>query len=191
MYDDFYKTDFGKFALKKEAEYIIKEMKGTVLSIGCGTGMIEREIEKSGQIKIIGLEKDDEMLKIARKRITAIKGDAAWLPFANEKFDGVIFITSLEFIDDYKKAIEEAYRVLKKNGKFIAMLLNTHSKYFKEKKGKGGYISKNIKHERIKDIEKEAKKYFELSHEFFLCMNMKNDCNKDEKTLYVINGRKR
>ena len=191
MYDDFYKTDFGKFALKKEAEYIVKEVKGIVLSIGCGTGIIEREIEKRGKIKIIGLEKDNEMLKIARKRITAIKGDAAWLPFANEKFDGVIFITSLEFMDDYKKAIREAYRVLKKNGKFIAMLLNMQSIYFKERRKKGGYISKNIKHERIEEIEKEAKKYFELNNELFLCMNMKNDCKDSEKTLYVINGRKR
>ena len=191
MYDDFYKTKFGKFSLEREAEYIAKEAKGTVLSIGCGTGVIENMAEKIGKIKIIGIEKDDEMLEIARKRIVAIKGDAAWLPFANEKFDAIIFITSLEFIEDYKKAIEEAYRVLKKDGKFIALLLNTDSKYFKERQKKKGYISKNLRHRNIKKIEKEAKKYFKIVHEYFLCMNMKEECKNDEKALYAIRGRKK
>ncbi len=190
MYDDFYGTKFGKFVLKMEAEYIAREAKGSILSIGCGTGIIEREIERKGGIKIIGIEKDEEMLDIARKRIIAIKGDATWLPFANAVFDAVIFITSLEFIQDYKKAMKEAYRVLKKDGKFIALMLNTNSKYFKERKRKGGYISKNLKHKNIKRIEREAEKYFKLGHEYFLCMNMKEECKNYEKVLYVMKGRK-
>jgi len=185
-YDDFYKSKFGKFALKKEAEYISKRISGIALSVGCGTGIIEREIEKAG-IKVICIEKDDEMLKIARRRIKAIKGDAAWLPFRNERFDAVFFITSLEFIRNYKKAIREAYRVLKSKGKFIAMLLNTESTYFKEKIGKG-YISKNIVHLDIKKIEKEAKKYFDLKTHYFLCYNMKRNCKNLEKALYVMEG---
>jgi len=186
-YEEFYRTDFGKYVLEKEAEYVVKEMHGTILSVGCGTGIIERELEKSGKVEIIGIDMDDDMLQIARKRITAIKGNAAWLPFASRRFDGVIFITSLEFIEEYRKAIREGYRVLKNEGKILAMMLNTKSKYFNEKERKGGYISRNLKNSTFK-IEKQIEKYFEIEREYFLCTNMEESCDDDEKALYILKG---
>lgn len=190
-YEDFYKSDFGKYALRKEAEYVTNLIKnGNVLSIGCGTGIIEKEIKKMAEINIMCIEKDDNMIEKAKKNLLAINGKAENLPFYNKRFDGIIFITSLEFINDYKKAIIEAARVLKDNGIFIAMMLNTNSKYFKEGYKKGGYIQKNIRHIDIKKIEKEARIFFDLSHEYFLCMNMKENCKKEEKALYVIKGKK-
>jgi len=190
MYEDFYSSPFGKFALEEEAKYIANIVEGKALSIGCGTGIIEHEIMKLKSVDIICIEKNEEMLEMARKRIRAIEGDATWLPFSNERFDAVFFITSLEFIEDYKEAIKEAARVLKKDGIMVAMLLNTESRYFKEKEKKGGYISKNIKNKDIKKIEREIKKYFDARGEYFLCINMKKRCRKEEKALYVIKGKK-
>ena len=192
MYEEFYESEFGKYALKKEAEYVANEIKDAkdILSIGCGTGIIEKEIERIANVEIICIEKEKEMLERARKNIIAIEGNAENLPFHNERFDAIIFITSLEFINDYKKAIKEGARVLRKKGIFIALMLNTNSKYFEGRYKKGGYITKNIRHIDIKKIEKYAKKFFDLSHEYFLCIDMKEECKNKEKVIYAIKGTK-
>jgi len=188
VYEDFYKSDFGKYALENEAKYVANLIKNDALSIGCGTGLIEKEIKKMTEINIMCIEKDENMIEKAKKNLIAINGKAENLPFHNKRFDAIIFITSLEFIDDYKKAIKEAARVLKNNGIFIAIMLNTNSKYFKERYKKGGYIKRNIQHLETKKIEKEAEKFFKIEHEYILCMNMKENCKNEEKALYVIKG---
>ena len=120
-YDDFFFSPLGKKILEAEANHA----EGIALSIGCGTGIIEEKVEKISKAEIIGIEIDDEMLSIAKGRISIIKANAMALPFKNSSIDTIIFVTSLEFIEDYKKAIDEAYRVLKKGGKLVAILLNT------------------------------------------------------------------
>ncbi len=161
-YDNFFFSPLGKRIMKVEAKFITKHIKGVSLSIGCGTGIIEKEIEKTANAKIIGIEIDDGMLSIAKERIDVIKANAMALPFKNSSIDTIFFIASLEFIYDYKKAIDEAYRVLKNDGKLMAILLNTSSSYFKQRYEKGGYIRKNIKHLDISAIFKYMKRYFML-----------------------------
>ena len=161
-YDDFFSSPLGKKILEVEAKFIANHAKGIALSIGCGTGIIEERIKEISNAEIIGIEIDDEMLLIAKERINIIKANAMALPFKNSSIDTVIFITSLEFIEDYKKAIDEAYRVLKKGGKLVAILLNTSSPYFKQRYEKGGYIRKNIKHLDIDAILNFMKMHFKL-----------------------------
>ena len=143
-YNDFFSSSLGKKILEEEASYVIKHAKNIALSIGCGTGIIEERIEEISNVKIIGVEIDDKMINEAKKRIDVIKANAMALPFKNASFDTIIFITSLEFIEDYAKAIDEAYRVLKGRGKIIAIMLNTFSSYFKQRYKRGGYIKRNI-----------------------------------------------
>lgn len=152
-YDEFFSTPLGKKIIEKEAKYVVENLDGKMaVSIGCGTGIIEKRIMELREIEIIGVEINDEMIEMAEKRLNVIKADAKSLPFKNSVFDSAIFITSLEFIDDYKEAINEAYRVLREGGEIISILLNTSSPYFKKRYERNGYIRRNIKHLDIGNI---------------------------------------
>ena len=165
-YDEFFSTPLGKKILEEEARYVAKNLEGEIaVSIGCGTGIIERRIMEIKKVEIVGVELDDEMIKMASKRIEVIKADATALPFKNASFDNAIFITSLEFIEDYRKTIDEAYRILKKEGKIVVILLNTSSSYFKERYERGGYIKRNIKHLDVNKIEEYIRKRFSVEKE--------------------------
>jgi len=161
-YDDFFNTGIGKEILEKEAEYVAENIEGTAASIGCGTGIIEERIMEIGRMKIIGIDVDDEMLYFARKRIDVIKADSSLIPLKDSSVDGVIFITSLEFMDDYRKSIEEAERILKRNGRIVAIILNTSSSYFKSMYQKKGYLWKNIKHINVGKIEEYLMEKFDI-----------------------------
>ncbi len=187
-YEDFYKTGFGKFVLLNEAGFVSRRMHGRLLSVGCGTGIIEEEIRKKGN-EVICLEPSPEIIEYARKRIDVVEGYAEKMPFKEHSFDGVFFITSLEFVDDYRKAIEESYRVMKKNGILIIMMLNFSSNYFKKAYEKDGYIRKNIKHVDKEAITNYVRKFFYVNTSFFMCEDMNNECDAENKLLYVIEGR--
>ena len=101
-----------------------------VLDIGCGTGVLTRMIadrldpEKSGIS--IGIDAAAGMIQVARKKRgnTACKFEtvaAENLPFESGSFDSVV--SSLFFhhvpMDLKEKALSEAYRVLKPEGRLI------------------------------------------------------------------------
>ena len=95
------------------------DMKGkTVLDIGCGGGRTLVAIRELGG-KPIGLEIDENLAWIAQKRT----GEKVWtasaldIPKPKETFDVVICSSVAHHTPDPQKAIDEAYRVLKKGGK--------------------------------------------------------------------------
>jgi ubiquinone/menaquinone biosynthesis C-methylase UbiE len=61
-------------------------------------------------------------------KITLIHGDATSLPFLDSKFDAFWSVQTLQHIPNFKLAITESHRVLKRNGIFINYTLN--SNYF-------------------------------------------------------------
>ena len=76
------------------------------------------------------------MREIARNRgINVLAGVAEDLPFGDDKFDLVLMVTTVCFLDDTHKAFREAYRVLANGGFFIAGIVDRNSligqKYFK------------------------------------------------------------
>ncbi len=194
-YSDFYKTEFGKNILEKELEYVLKELKDRrdVLSVGCGPAFLENEFAQlAPHLKIVGLDISKEMLDEVSNSMFIVLGDAENMGFKNCSFDALLYVTSLEFIEDYKKAVKEAFRVLKLGGKVIVLMLNPESHYFqKEYNDKGSYIRKNIKHIDIEELERFLSHYFSLKTEYYL--GIKNESifdSKDPKlaSLYVIKG---
>ena len=96
---------------------------GRGLEVGVGTG---RFAEPLG-IKI-GLEPSVRMREIARNRgIKVLAGVAENLPFGDDKFDFVLMVTTVCFLDDIHKAFREAYRVLVNGGFFIAGIVDRNS----------------------------------------------------------------
>ena len=194
-YSDFYKTEFGKNILEKELEYVLKELKDRrdVLSVGCGPAFLENELAQLNlHLNVIGLDISKEMIEDAPNSIHVALGDAENMGFKNGSFDALLYVTSLEFIVDYKKVVKEAFRVLKLGGKVIVLMLNPKSHYFqKEYNDKGSYIRKNIKHIDIEELERFLSHYFSLKTEYYL--GIKNESifdSKDPKlaSLYVIKG---
>ncbi|NLE05383.1 MAG: class I SAM-dependent methyltransferase, partial [Crenarchaeota archaeon] len=101
-----------------------------------------------------------------------------------------ICVTSLQFIDDYAKALQETSRVLKPNGRLILMLLNPLSEFFKVKrKQSDSYINK-IKHPHLDLIEKAVKKQFTITKTQYY-LGVKNNQifksqNPKTSVLYII-----
>lgn len=147
-YAGFYRTPLGKSIVKEEAKIVTEAFAGcsVILSVGCGTGKIESLIRDalSGTL-VICLDQSREMLAHVAEPGYIVLGDATELPVADEAIDAILFLTSLEFIDDCSTAVDEAARVLGKGGRALFVLLNFDSGYFKKKMlEEDSYIRRNI-----------------------------------------------
>ncbi len=101
----------------------------SVLDIGCGAGVdtIIAAIMVGPQGKTIGIDFVPEMVQRARQnlQITQLRnvcfelGSGEALPFASESFDCVISNGAYNLIPDKAKALQEAFRVLKRAGRLM------------------------------------------------------------------------
>lgn len=114
------------WTLLTEIELFKNAVKGseTVLDVGCGTG--HPSLNLAGKVgSIIGIDKAERMIEIARKRLERSKlenvrfevGDAEDLKFGDRSFDAVILCGSLATFSDRENALKEIKRVLKRGGK--------------------------------------------------------------------------
>lgn len=159
----FCESDFGKKVLGKEVEFVYQELKDCrhTLDVGCGIGSFEQRLPS---LNIIGLDNSEEMLEEARKRSekTFVFGDAENLEFDDGLFDAVFYVATLEFLADYQKAIQEAYRVTKPNGKILVMALNPESEYFKEHMQREGSYFRKIRHINLEEIQSYVSKFYRI-----------------------------
>jgi ubiquinone/menaquinone biosynthesis C-methylase UbiE len=160
-YRDSCQSDFWQAVFKKEASYISKRLKGcrSVLSVGCGPAVIEKELQAKG-FDVIGLDVSKEALESAPDSVRRVVGSAERMEFESNSFDAVIYVASLQFISDYEKAVQEAARVLKQDGKLIVMLLNPASKFFNAKTREADSYVNKIKHFSLAPIEESIGKSF-------------------------------
>lgn len=99
---------------------------GDVLEIALGTG---RNLPYySDDVRLTGLELSPQMLAVARQRATALGvradlriGDAQRLPFDDESFDTVVCTLGLCSIPDERRAVREAWRVLRPGGRLVLL----------------------------------------------------------------------
>ena len=192
----FYSSEFGKEILKGELEFVESKLKNckNILSIGCGPASLETRLNQlHPEMNITGLDNSKEMLKRVSPSIHVEFGDAQYLKFDNNTFDAVLYVTSLEFIIDYKKSVKEASRVLKNKGLVLILMLNPESYYFKEEySDKSSYIRKNIKHVNTEKIRGCISNYFFIENkEYFLGIKdggIFDSCNPKLASLYVLKG---
>ncbi len=96
---------------------MLKPMRGeTLLDIGCGTGACLQAF-LGMDLQATGLDPSSYMLDIALKklgnRVDLYRGYAEDLPFDDNSFTYACLFTTLEFVEDPRKALEEACRVAK------------------------------------------------------------------------------
>jgi SAM-dependent methyltransferase len=88
----------------------------SVLDIGCGTGASTLPLLAKG-LDVTGIDPSPYMLDILSAklgdRVSLYRGIAEDLPFDDNSFNHACLFTSLEFVDDPKKALAEAFRVAK------------------------------------------------------------------------------
>ena len=76
----------------------------------------------------IGVEPSKKMAELSRQRgIQVYEGVAEHLPFNNNTFDVVLFVTTICFVDDLATSLKEAHRVLKTDGFIIVGFVDRES----------------------------------------------------------------
>lgn len=120
------------FKLKAIKSLEIKD-EHKILDLCCGSGDISRIIKKiSPKSEIIGVDFSPNMLNIAKrknKNIKYIEADATNLPFLDNEFDIIIIGFGLRNIENFNKALDEIYRILKKDGQFLHLDFEGNSKF--------------------------------------------------------------
>lgn len=134
-YDSWYDSQEGKVLYENELR-CIKELINDceeVLEVGVGTGRFLFSVNRA-----FGVDIAFAPLKIARsKGLSVIQAKAEELPFKDKIFSCCLFVVALCFIKDAVKALLEAKRVLKENGKIIICDVFKDSewgKFYEEKK---------------------------------------------------------
>lgn len=163
------RSEFWQKVFEAELDYLLRHLKpgDEILSVGCGPAIMERRLTEQGFL-VVGLDVSREALACAGDAIRAVAASAEEMPFPDASFDVVLYIASLQFIDDYRKALERTVQVLRPGGRMVALLLNPASGFFKARyETEDSYVRK-LKHRDVKAIEEEASRWFEIQGEYFL-----------------------
>lgn len=185
-------TEFWKGIFRVELEVILQylEVSEEILSVGCGPAIIEGALSERG-FRVTGLDISRQALDHAPGNVRTVSAPAEDMPFPASSFDAVVFVASLQFIEQYRKALEEATRVLRPRGKLLVLLLNPESGFIKGKShDPDSYINK-ILHIDLRKIEAAIAPQYYVHGEYLL--GVKNDIiftshDPSEAVLYVING---
>lgn len=109
--------------------------RASILDLCCGTGDFTSIITKlHPRTKIIGVDFSAQMLKIAKNKNpngVFLQSDATNLPFKENEFDYITMGFGLRNIENRSKALDEIYRILKNNGKFLHLDFGEHNKISK------------------------------------------------------------
>ena len=105
---------------KREQWEIVSELvplSGFLLDVGCYNGSFSRYLHR---IKYVGVDVNRQAIKEAKRRkIDVVLASCDFLPFRSESFDACSSIEVIEHLYFPGKAVREAHRILKPNGKLI------------------------------------------------------------------------
>lgn len=97
---------------------------GVILEIGCGNGRLSGELALISD-QTVGIDIFEDQLHITQSSIVstfqAVSARGEMLPIKANHIDAVVFTLSLHHHEDPSKALDEAVRVLKENGKILVL----------------------------------------------------------------------
>ena len=94
---------------------------GEVVELGCGRGFFTKAIARNAT-QVLATDLSDEMVEAAGtelkefQNITVQKVDCENTAFPSEKFDTVVMVNIVHFIENPDKCLQESYRILKTGG---------------------------------------------------------------------------
>jgi len=118
-----------------------------ILDVGCGTGLLLKELEKVG--KVYGIDSSLIAVNFCKTReVSNVKqGDVTNIPFNDCTFDIVLALDILEHVEDDYLALQEIKRVVKKQGVIIIFV-----PAFKFLWGKSDKISRHYRRYAKKEL---------------------------------------
>ena len=124
VYDEWFKKNFDLYEAELEAiRQLIPPPGSEGMEVGVGSGKFAAPLG----IKI-GVEPSEKMaIKAGMQGINVYPGVAEELPFSDGRFDFVLMVTTICFVDDVIKSFREAFRVLKPNGCIIVGFVDKES----------------------------------------------------------------
>ena len=142
-YDAWYATPRGRWIGETEYRLASRCLQArpddSLLDVGCGTGWFSRRAA-ADHLDVTGLDPNADWLDYARTHsspaLNWVAGDARALPFADTRFDHVLSIAALCFVDDERQAVAECVRVARR--RFAIGWLNRHSLLYRQKGRDGG-----------------------------------------------------
>ena len=102
-------------------ELIDRAAPASILDVGCGEGVLtERWAHRFKDADVVGLDLPDQKLEAewglrAGPNVRFVSGRAEQLPFAEDEFDLVTAIETLEHIEDLDRALSELTRVARRH----------------------------------------------------------------------------
>jgi ubiquinone/menaquinone biosynthesis C-methylase UbiE len=99
---------------------------GSVLDVACGPGILSAAIAKTAR-EVVAFDLTPEMLKKAEQRCASAglanvsfrEGNAAELPFADDRFDAAVTRLSVHHFDRPGRVMSEIFRVIRPGGSFV------------------------------------------------------------------------
>jgi ubiquinone/menaquinone biosynthesis C-methylase UbiE len=124
QYEKWFVTN--RYAYLSEIEAIRRHLPtyGRGLEIGVGSGLfaaplgISHGVEPSGKMRV----------QAVSRGINVVAGVAEELPFEDNSYEYAAMITTICFVDDLKKSIQESHRVIKSRGKLIIGMVDKNSR---------------------------------------------------------------
>lgn len=122
-----YPFDIPSRILARKMLKVLKGIpQGLVLDVGCSHGAFDFELAWRGY-EVIGIDLNQESLAVGNKikevlgieKITFYQMNILNGTFQNERFDAILMFETLEHIQEDLQAIQEIYRLLKKDGVFL------------------------------------------------------------------------
>jgi len=121
-------ANYNFIVRKRHVLGLFDKVGGRFLDAGCGTGdFIPDLVARKGQVTALDFAED--MIAQARARMAPrgldsqvdfVVGDVTNLDFDDNSFDAIIGVGLIEYLTDYRAALQEFYRVLKPGGIVIA-----------------------------------------------------------------------
>ena len=120
---DWYDSEFQPSPLESETwdmlARLLGEGNGSLIDVGCGTGGYAAGFAALGW-KVTGTDVSEDMLRRAREKgLTAVRADAAALPFEDATFDAAVSIFTHTDVDDFSGLVGEVVRVLRPGSPFV------------------------------------------------------------------------
>jgi ubiquinone/menaquinone biosynthesis C-methylase UbiE len=165
----FCEREFGATIMDREAAYVKQyvDEDDRILDVGCGIGSLEERLE---EYEVIGLDQSGAMVRTASERVPGrfLLGDARFLPIGTAAVDAIVFVATLEFIQDIDTVLSEAARVLTSDGTFLALMLNTQSEYVKANLTREGSYFQQMVHRDSEELTATVLGAIDGSQEYFL-----------------------
>lgn len=119
LYDQ--KHDFVSKFGESLVNLLAPEKHEHILDIGCGTGDLANEIAQFGAV-VFGIDASNEMIQSAQQKFPTLSfktQDATMMDYTHQ-FDAVFSNAALHWMKQQDKVIDNIYRALKQQGRFIA-----------------------------------------------------------------------